>query len=86
MLVPSLVFGSNAILGFALAQMLNPTFGMIHVGSVDGKAVDIPGFCFDAFARVLSPWNASLAYAILFVLLNLLLLWPLYSKRIRVRF
>jgi predicted acyltransferase len=84
-MIPFLVFGSNAILGFSLAQMLNPLFGMAHIATAEGKTVDIPGFCFSAFVRVLSPWNASLAYAILFVLLHLLLLWPLYSKRIWVR-
>ena len=84
-LIPALVFGSNAILGFALAQMLNPLFGMIHLAGSDGKTVDVPGFFFQTFVGALGPWNASLAYAILFVMLNLLLLWPLFSRQIRIR-
>jgi predicted acyltransferase len=84
---PALIFGSNAILAFTLAQMLNPLFGMIAIPSAGagGKAVDLPGFCFQNLVHFLSPWNASLAYAVLFVLLNLLLLWPLYRRGIRVR-
>ena len=84
-LVPALVFGSNAILGFTVAQMLNPLFGMVTIHDGSSTAVDLPGACFHVFSRFLDTWNASLAYAILFVLLNLAILWPLYSKRIFVR-
>lgn len=84
-MAPALIFGANAILGFTIAQMLNPLFGMIHQTDAAGHAVDIPGMCFNVFSQFLSPWNASLAYATLFVLLNVLILWPLYRRRIWVR-
>jgi predicted acyltransferase len=84
-LTPALVFGSNAILAFALANMLNPIFGLIRFHGADGKAAAIPGLAFEAFSRFLNPWNASLAYAALFVLLNMALLWPLYYRRIFLR-
>ena len=84
-LLPALVFGSNAIFGFTVAQMLNPLFGMVTLHDGSNTAVAFPIACFNLFSRFLNPWNASLAYAVLFVLLNLAILWPLYSKRIFIR-
>jgi predicted acyltransferase len=37
---------------------------------------------YEAFAHVLAPRNASLLYAVLIVLLNLLLLIPFHRRRI----
>jgi predicted acyltransferase len=84
-LTPALVFGSNAILAFALANMLNPIAGLIRFHDAGGKVVAVPGLVFEAFSRFLNPWNASLAYAVLFVLFNMALLWPLYRRRIFLR-
>ena len=82
---PSMVFGSNAILAFSLANILSPLLGLIHIHRADGAAIGVPGFFFEGFHQVLNPWNASLAYALLFVLVNLAILWPLYQRRIFLR-
>jgi predicted acyltransferase len=79
---PALVFGSNAILAFSLANILSPLLGLIHIDRAGGAAIGVPGLFFEWFHQFLNPWNASLAYAVLFVLVNLAILWPLYQRRI----
>ena len=81
---PALVFGSNAILAFSLANILSPLLALIHIHRA-GAAIGVPGLFFEWFHQFLNPWNASLAYALLFVLVNLAILWPLYRRRIFLR-
>jgi len=83
---PALVFGSNAILAFSLANILSPLLGLIHIHRAGGATIGVPGLFFEWFHQLLNPWNASLAYAVLFVLVNLAILWPLYQRRIFLRF
>jgi predicted acyltransferase len=81
--MPLLIFGSNAILAFALSNVITVLTDRIHVGGT--------GLTFHEWANLhlfttwLLPINASLAYALGILLFNLLLLWPLYWKRIFVR-
>ncbi len=82
---PALVFGSNAILAFSLANILSPLLGLIHMHLAGGAAVGVPGLFFEWFHQFLNPWNASLAYAVFFVLVNLAILWPFYQRRIFLR-
>ena len=83
-LTPALIFGSNAILAFSLANMINPVFGLLKLPWNDGRST-IPEIVNGAFSHVLNPWNASLAYALCFVALNTLILWPMYKKCIFIR-
>jgi predicted acyltransferase len=73
---PALIFGTNAIFAFALANMLSPLLGLMHTPQ---------WFYGRVFSRFLDPYNASLAWAITFLVLNMALLWPLYRKRWFVR-
>jgi predicted acyltransferase len=82
---PALAFGSNAILAFSLANVLSPLLALIHMHRASGAAIGVPGLFFEWFHQFLNPWNASLAYAVLFVLVNLAILWPLYQRRIFLR-
>jgi predicted acyltransferase len=82
---PAMVFGTNAILGFSLANILTALLGLIQFHQATGQAIGVQGLIFEWFHRFLNPWNASLAYATLFVLLNTALLWPLYRRRIFLR-
>jgi predicted acyltransferase len=84
-LTPALIFGSNAILGFALANMLTPVLGLVKLHGAAGKSATIPDLAVRTFSQFLNPWNASLAYAVCFVALNTLILWPLYRKCIFIR-
>ncbi len=84
-LAPSLIFGSNAILGFALANILNPMIGLVKFHDSTGSLMTIPGVIFQAFATFLDPWSASLVYALLFTLLIGVILWAFYHKRIFIK-
>jgi len=84
-LTPALIFGTNAVLGFALANMINPIFGLVGRHDASGKLTPVNGLAFEVFSRFLNPWNASLAYALVFVLLTMVILWPLYRRGIFVR-
>jgi predicted acyltransferase len=83
---PALVLGTNAILAFALSNVLAALTDRIHVNLHDGSALtlhqSIYGHC---FATWLQPVHASLAYAIAIVLLNLAIVYPLYRRRIFLR-
>jgi predicted acyltransferase len=79
---PALIFGANAILAFAFTTILNSLAPKIHLTGADGIARPLPGAAYELFAQMLAPRNASLAYALLFVLLNLLLLAPFHRKGI----
>ena len=78
------VFGNNAILAFALATILNALepFSRLHSGS---HIVTIRDAIFNTLSHAISPYNASLGYALLFVTLNAAILWPLYRKGIFLR-
>lgn len=81
----ALVFGSNAILGFALANVISPLIGQLKLPTPDDHFAAPNGFVYQHMQPWMSPWNASLAYAALFTLFILALLWPLYQKRIFLR-
>jgi len=73
---PALVFGTNAIFAYALAMVLGPVLGLAQAPHRVYSLL---------FPRLLNSYNASLAWAVLFVLLILALMWPLYRKRWFVR-
>ena len=71
-----LIFGTNAIFAFALATILSSLLGLI----------DAPHWFYaQVFSKFLNLYNASLAWAILFLLCNAALIWPLYRKRKFIR-
>jgi predicted acyltransferase len=82
---PAAVFGGNAILGFGLSYGLSAMLAKLRVPFPDGKFGAPSAFVFERLAGLTGPWNASLEYAILFVLFILLLLWPLHTRRIFLR-
>jgi predicted acyltransferase len=60
--------------------------GLIKVPQSDGNSISMQGLIFrNLFLSGLSPINASLAYAIAFVLLWLGLMWILYRWRILIK-
>ena len=82
---PALAFGTNAILAFVLSSVITSSLDHIHVAS-DGAAISIHKWAYQhIFATWLAPIHASLVYAIVIVLLNLALVYPLYRKRIFLR-
>src|SRR5437868_1708297 len=78
---PFEVFGLNAIALYVVADLIAELLGEINVG---GNSVG--GWLYDhVFASWASPVNASLAFAICFVLVCLVLMWILYRRKIFLR-
>jgi predicted acyltransferase len=76
---PFEVFGLNAIALYVVADLIAVLLGLIKVGGGDS----LGGWIYDrVFASWASPVNASLAFAICFVLVCLGLMWILYRRRI----
>lgn len=75
---PALIFGTNAILAFALSSVITTLTDRIHVGQLT-----LHHWAHEhLFLTWLSPVNSSLGYAVAIVLLNMAILYPLYQKRI----
>jgi predicted acyltransferase len=81
-----LVFGTNAIFAFALSNVVTTLTDRIHWNLPSGNTITLHEWGYRyGFASWLHPVHASFAYAILIVLLNLALIYPLYRKRIFLR-
>jgi predicted acyltransferase len=83
--VPAVIFGSNAILAFVLANMFNPLQELLPFRTAAGQIQTTRTLVSDSLSRFIGPWNASLAYALLFLAVNLAILWFFYRKRIFLR-
>jgi predicted acyltransferase len=83
---PFVVFGVNAIVLFVGTGVLARLLGLIAVSQGDGRWISLQGAIFRTlFLSWASPINASLAYAIAFILLWLGLMWILYSRKIFIK-
>ena len=83
---PWLVFGTNAIAVYVFAWLLSSTSVTFGFHDSDGDFQTWHGWIYDAFfAPHASTKNASLAFAIFFVLTCYLFAWPFYRKRIFLR-
>jgi len=83
---PFLVYGTNAIFVFALSSLLAKASIIFKVMRADGRAVIWHTYVYDKFfVPLASPVNASLLFAISYVLLWLFLTWLLYRKRIFIK-
>ena len=84
---PFVVFGVNALTLFVFSGIMARLFGMVRLaGPEEGKDITLQQWIFNnAFLSWTSPINASLGYAICFILLWLFLMWLLYRKRIYVK-
>jgi predicted acyltransferase len=80
--VPGLVFGTNAILAFAVSTMITASLDAIHV--YQGK--NMHHWLYEKlFLPWLSPVNSSLAYALAIVGVNFLIIGVFYRRRIFLR-
>lgn len=84
---PFVVFGVNALALFAFSGIMARLLGMIRVtGPEAGKDITLQQWIFNnLFLSWASIINASLAYAICFILLWLFLMWLLYHKKIYIK-
>jgi predicted acyltransferase len=82
---PLVILGTNAILAFALSNIITTLTDRIHVTTSTGAAITVHQWLYQILATSLAPVHASLAYAVAIVMLNLALIYPLYRKRIFLR-
>jgi len=83
---PFIIFGVNAIVLFVGTGLMARSLTLIKVPKGDGTTQALQTLIYNhGFASWLGPNNASLAFAITFILLWLLLLWLLYRKNIIIK-
>lgn len=83
---PFEIFGVNAIALYVGAGIMAELLGLIKVTGADGTKIPLGSWIYEnMFASWASPVNASLAFAIVFVLVWLGLMWILYRRKIFIR-
>jgi predicted acyltransferase len=82
---PFVVYGVNAITVFFVSGLLPRIMNMISWKATDGSEWNLNSYLYSGFQNNLSPVNASLAWAICFVLFWLVILWFMYKKRIIIK-
>jgi len=83
---PFEVFGVNALALFVGTGLMVKLMGLIKIPRDDGTQISSQGWIFRKFfLSWATPVNASLFYAITFILLWLFLMWLLYRKRIFIK-
>jgi predicted acyltransferase len=83
---PFEVFGMNAIVLYVGSALMAELMGLITVTGAGGQPTDLKTWIYERlFASWASPVNASLAFAIAFVLVWLGLMWILYRRKIFIR-
>jgi predicted acyltransferase len=80
------VYGVNAITVFFLSGLIPRTLNMIKVNMPDGSEAGAQVWFYKTFLTpYFSPINASLAWAVTFILFWLLILWGMYKKNIIIK-
>jgi predicted acyltransferase len=83
---PFEIFGVNAIALYVGAGLMAASLGLIKVTGADGTKVPLGDWIYqNLFASWASPVNASLAFAIAFVLVWLGLMWVLFRRNIFIK-
>lgn len=82
---PFVVYGVNAITVFFLSGLIPRIMYMITVTNSDQVKVPLYDYLYAGFQSSLLPINASLAWAISFVLCWLAILWLMYNKKIIIK-
>ncbi len=84
---PFVVFGVNALALFVFSGMLARVMGMIRIPAADEKTISLQQWIFnELFLSWAEPVNASLAYALCYILFWFYLMWLLYRRRIYIKF
>ncbi|MBE9600506.1 DUF5009 domain-containing protein [Pedobacter sp. MC2016-24] len=82
---PFVVYGVNAITVFFLSGLIPRIMRMFDVTAADSTQVSLQTWLYSGFTAHLSPINASLAWAITFILFWLVILWVMYNKKIIIK-
>jgi predicted acyltransferase len=83
---PFVIFGTNAIAVFTFSGLLAKASVIYKVTRADGRQVTWHSYVYNKlFVPFASPINASLLFAVSYVLLWFFLMWLLYRKRIFIK-
>lgn len=84
---PFVIFGSNALALYVGSSIMQRIFELIELSDIHDNSISLQEAIFSRiYLPFTSPINASLMYAISFVLVWLFLMWLLYRKRIFIKF
>ncbi len=81
-LMPAMVYGSNAILGYVIYVLLLVLQGVFRLPGAHPPANWLPGRAYAALCRWINPYNTSLLYGLVAVAVVLGLLWIPYRRNI----
>lgn len=80
--LPFTVYGMNALAMFVLAGLVGRLLGLVQWSTAAGARVSLKGWLYETcFAPFLRPPDASLAFALGFVLVFLALAWAMWRRR-----
>lgn len=82
---PALIFGTNAILAFVFSGVITTLSDRLYVHAADGSSRTLHQWGNQLLASWMMPIHASLLYAVVIVLLNMAIIYPLYRKGIFLR-
>ena len=83
---PFVIFGVNALALFVFSGIFARILGLVKVTASDGTSISLQKWIFDTFfLSIASPINASLMFAVSFILFWLFLMWLLYRRRIYIK-
>lgn len=83
---PFVIYGVNAITVFFVSGLMPRLLNMIKIKQADGGEMGaLSSFYQHCFVPYFSPINASLAYAIVFILFFFVILWFMYKKNIIIK-
>lgn len=83
---PFIIFGTNALALYFASSILARIMLNIKWTAEDGKTIHSQKWIFEAFfAPLASPINASLIFAVVYILFWLFLMWLLYRKKIFIK-
>ena len=77
---PLVVMGMNAIVIYLPSEFLDEALSWVHWTGAGGKVVLRDWLYEHLFAQLASPYNASLIYAVSYVLVMFLIAWALYRR------
>ena len=80
---PMIIFGMNAIALYMFSELLASLLWVIPATASDGSSISLHEYIYQNYFQPLaSPVNASLIYAICYVLLTYLVAWLLWRKKL----
>jgi predicted acyltransferase len=83
---PFVVYGVNAITVFFLSGLIPRILNMIKLSKADGSETGAQNWLYESFfTPYFSPVNASLVWAVTFVLFWLVILWLMYNRKIIIK-